>query len=199
MIEVSGIAKRFGSHVALEDVSLSVENGMVYGLVGYNGAGKTTLLKIIAGVYKPDAGTVRIDGVPMARRPPESRLAVHRGRRAVLSAAGHARNHAVLLPWLLSVLVRRRVRTDARAVRTRSHRQGSRVLERHAAAAGHPAGVCHWGAHHAFGRKLRRAGPGKAQPAQAASEGVCAGAGRFGYLELAQPARTGGCSRPIWA
>ena len=37
MIEVSGIAKRFGSHVALEDVSLSVENGMVYGLVGYNG------------------------------------------------------------------------------------------------------------------------------------------------------------------
>lgn len=65
MIEVSGIAKRFGSHVALEDVSLSVENGMVYGLVGYNGAGKTTLLKIIAGVYKPDAGTVRIDGVPM--------------------------------------------------------------------------------------------------------------------------------------
>lgn len=47
MIEVSGIAKRFGSHVALEDVSLSVENGMVYGLVGYNGAGKTTLLKII--------------------------------------------------------------------------------------------------------------------------------------------------------
>ena len=65
MIEVSGIAKRFGSHAALDDVSLSVENGMVYGLVGYNGAGKTTLLKIIAGVYKPDAGTVRIDGVPM--------------------------------------------------------------------------------------------------------------------------------------
>lgn len=65
MIEVEGIAKRFGSFTALEDVSLTVADGMVYGLVGYNGAGKTTLLKIIAGVYKPDAGEVRIDGVPM--------------------------------------------------------------------------------------------------------------------------------------
>ncbi len=65
MIEVSNVTKRFGSYTALEDVTLSVQDGQVYGLVGYNGAGKTTLLKIIAGVYKPDAGTVRIDGVPM--------------------------------------------------------------------------------------------------------------------------------------
>lgn len=65
MIEVSNVTKRFGSYAALEDVTLSVQDGQVYGLVGYNGAGKTTLLKIIAGVYKPDAGTVRIDGVPM--------------------------------------------------------------------------------------------------------------------------------------
>lgn len=65
MIEVTGISKRFGAHTALSGITLSVEDGMVYGLVGYNGAGKTTLLKIIAGVYKPDAGEVRIDGVPM--------------------------------------------------------------------------------------------------------------------------------------
>ncbi len=65
MIEVTGISKRFGAHTALSNITLSVEDGMVYGLVGYNGAGKTTLLKIIAGVYKPDAGEVRIDGVPM--------------------------------------------------------------------------------------------------------------------------------------
>ncbi len=65
MIEVSHITKRFGSYTALEDVTLTVENGQVLGLVGYNGAGKTTLLKIIAGVYKPDGGTVRIDGVSM--------------------------------------------------------------------------------------------------------------------------------------
>lgn len=65
MIEVSGIGKRFGAYEALEGITLSVGDGEVYGLVGYNGAGKTTLLKIIAGVYKPDAGTVHIDGVPM--------------------------------------------------------------------------------------------------------------------------------------
>lgn len=65
MIEVTGISKRFGAHTALSGITLSVEDGMVYGLVGYNGAGKTTLLKIIAGVYKPDAGEVRIDGAPM--------------------------------------------------------------------------------------------------------------------------------------
>lgn len=65
MIEVAGVGKRFGTYTALEDVSLTVADGMVYGLVGYNGAGKTTLLKIIAGVYKPDAGSVHIDGVSM--------------------------------------------------------------------------------------------------------------------------------------
>ena len=65
MIEVTNITKRFGSYTALKDISFSVQNGQVYGLVGYNGAGKTTLLKIIAGVYKPDSGCVRIDGASM--------------------------------------------------------------------------------------------------------------------------------------
>ncbi len=65
MIEVMGITKRFGARRALDDITFSVGDGMVYGLVGYNGAGKTTLLKVIAGVYKPDTGHVVIDGVPM--------------------------------------------------------------------------------------------------------------------------------------
>ena len=65
MIEIRNITKHFGSFTPLEDITLTVNDGEVYGLVGYNGAGKTTLLKIVAGVYKPDAGTVHIDGVPM--------------------------------------------------------------------------------------------------------------------------------------
>lgn len=65
MIEIKDICKSFGRQPALQDISFSVGDGMVYGLVGYNGAGKTTLLKIVAGVYKPDSGSVRIDGVPM--------------------------------------------------------------------------------------------------------------------------------------
>ena len=47
MIEVANVAKRFGAFTALEGITLSVADGMVYGLVGYNGAGKTTLLKIM--------------------------------------------------------------------------------------------------------------------------------------------------------
>lgn len=62
MIEVKNLTKRFGSFTALQDISLTVENGSVYGLVGYNGAGKTTLLKNISGIYKPEAGEVLFDG-----------------------------------------------------------------------------------------------------------------------------------------
>ncbi len=65
MVKVEGVTKSFGAKCVLEDVSLSVEEDMVYGLVGYNGAGKTTLLKIIAGIYRPDGGAVYVDGVSM--------------------------------------------------------------------------------------------------------------------------------------
>lgn len=62
MIEVKNLTKRFGSFTALQDISLTVEDGSVYGLVGYNGAGKTTLLKNISGIYKPENGEVLFDG-----------------------------------------------------------------------------------------------------------------------------------------
>ena len=62
MIEVRNVTKKFGDFTAIEDLSMSVGNSSVYGLVGYNGAGKTTLLKTIAGIYKADGGEVLIDG-----------------------------------------------------------------------------------------------------------------------------------------
>lgn len=62
MIELEGISKHFQEIEALNDVSMSVGQGSVYGLVGSNGAGKTTLLKILAGIYRPDAGQLKIDG-----------------------------------------------------------------------------------------------------------------------------------------
>ncbi|MCT4507388.1 MAG: ABC transporter ATP-binding protein [Tepidibacter sp.] len=61
MIEVKSASKSFENLKALDDVSLSVQKGSVYGLVGSNGAGKTTLLKLIAGIYKQDSGDVYID------------------------------------------------------------------------------------------------------------------------------------------
>lgn len=62
MIEVQGVTKKFGSFTAISDISFTVGDGSLYGLIGYNGAGKTTLLKTITGVYKADGGRVLLDG-----------------------------------------------------------------------------------------------------------------------------------------
>lgn len=64
MIEINNVTKRFGDFTALQNISINVESGSIYGLVGYNGAGKTTLLKTIAGIYRPDRGEVLVDGYP---------------------------------------------------------------------------------------------------------------------------------------
>ena len=63
MIEIKGVTKKFGSFTAIENLSLKVDNGSVYGIVGYNGAGKTTLLKTLMGIYKADEGSITVDGV----------------------------------------------------------------------------------------------------------------------------------------
>lgn len=62
MIEISNLTKRFGNFVCLDQVSFTVQDGTIYGLVGENGAGKSTLLRLIAGIYRADAGEIRIDG-----------------------------------------------------------------------------------------------------------------------------------------
>ena len=61
-IEISGIEKSYGATRALKGVSLTVEPGKIYGLLGRNGAGKTTLLNIVAGRLFPNGGEVKIDG-----------------------------------------------------------------------------------------------------------------------------------------
>jgi ABC-type sugar transport system ATPase subunit len=65
-----GIAKSFGGARALKGVSLDIRPGEVHGLVGANGAGKSTLIRILAGLIQPDAGTVEIDGRPVAIETP---------------------------------------------------------------------------------------------------------------------------------
>ncbi len=62
MIEVNSVTKRFQDFTAISNLSMKVEKSSIYGLVGYNGAGKTTLLKVVAGVYKPEGGEVKIFG-----------------------------------------------------------------------------------------------------------------------------------------
>src|SRR5262245_16932236 len=64
VLRASGVSKRFGAVVALEDVGIEVVAGEIAGLVGDNGAGKSTLIKIISAVLRPDAGTIELDGQP---------------------------------------------------------------------------------------------------------------------------------------
>jgi len=62
LLELESITKSFPGVKALEDVHFATEAGQVHALVGENGAGKSTLIKVISGVYKPDGGTIRMDG-----------------------------------------------------------------------------------------------------------------------------------------
>jgi ABC-2 type transport system ATP-binding protein len=63
VIEVRGLSRRFGRTLALDDLSLAVPRGAVFGLVGVNGAGKTTLIKHLLGLYRAQAGSVRVFGL----------------------------------------------------------------------------------------------------------------------------------------
>ncbi len=62
IIEISGVTKTFGSHVAVDNLSLAVPEGSIYGFIGPNGSGKTTTIRMIMNILYPDNGTIRIFG-----------------------------------------------------------------------------------------------------------------------------------------
>ena len=69
MLEVKNLTKTFGKFTALDQLTMTVPKGAVYGLVGPNGAGKSTAIRHMTGVYRPDAGTVTVDGEPVYENP----------------------------------------------------------------------------------------------------------------------------------
>lgn len=69
MIEVKNLTKKFGRFTALDDVTCTIADNCIYGMVGSNGAGKSTLLRILSGVYRPDGGGAFIDGQPIWENP----------------------------------------------------------------------------------------------------------------------------------
>jgi len=75
LLTLRAVTKRFPGVVALDAVDLTVEAGRVHALVGENGAGKSTLLKIVAGAYRPDAGTIALDGNAVGFAAPREALA----------------------------------------------------------------------------------------------------------------------------
>ncbi len=72
IVELRRVTRRFGNQTALDDVSLTVPRGGVFGLIGGNGAGKTTLIKHLLGLLKPLAGTVRVFGLDPVEHPVEA-------------------------------------------------------------------------------------------------------------------------------
>ncbi|WP_131194875.1 sugar ABC transporter ATP-binding protein [Lichenihabitans psoromatis] len=75
LLDMQGVSKAFLGVEVLSDVALTLGRGEVLGVVGENGAGKSTLMKILAGVHRPDAGTIRLDGVAFEPHSPRDALA----------------------------------------------------------------------------------------------------------------------------
>jgi branched-chain amino acid transport system ATP-binding protein len=70
LLSVRGLTRRFGGLVALDRMDLDVAPGIVHAVIGPNGSGKTTLLNTLSGAYKPDAGSILLDGVEVGRLKP---------------------------------------------------------------------------------------------------------------------------------
>jgi len=72
-LSASGLSKSFGGVTAVGDVSIDVAPGEIHGLIGPNGSGKTTMLNLLSGYYKPDSGSIVLDGEDLAAMPIQAR------------------------------------------------------------------------------------------------------------------------------
>lgn len=109
VLELRGIVKQFGVTRALDGANLRVAAGSVHGLVGENGAGKSTLIKVLAGIHRPDVGSLLLDGQPYAHFSPRQaeRLGVRFIHQERLLPAGFSVGEALFFgherrigPWL---------------------------------------------------------------------------------------------------
>lgn len=69
MIKVENVSKNFDGFQALNNLSMNVDTGSIYGLIGPNGAGKSTIIRHLVGAYRPDQGSITLDGVPIYENP----------------------------------------------------------------------------------------------------------------------------------
>jgi ABC-type uncharacterized transport system ATPase subunit len=89
LLELQGITKRFGTFVANDAISLSVQPGEIHALLGENGAGKSTLMNVLYGLYQPDGGQILIDGKPVTFKGPGDAMA---------AGIGMVHQHFMLIP-----------------------------------------------------------------------------------------------------
>src|ERR1700726_2733852 len=85
LLEIAHLTMRFGGIVALDDVNFSVSDGRIVGLIGPNGAGKTTLFNCLSRLYRPERGTISLNGAPVRHR--------RQGHRPHLPKPGAVRLH----------------------------------------------------------------------------------------------------------
>ena len=76
LIEVRNLTKRYGNHIAVEDLNFTIEQGRIYGFLGPNGAGKSTTMNIMTGYLAPSAGDVLIDGVSIVDMPEKAKAQI---------------------------------------------------------------------------------------------------------------------------
>ncbi|MFM8351402.1 MAG: ABC transporter ATP-binding protein, partial [Actinomycetales bacterium] len=88
-LELRGITKRFPGVLANDDVSLSAKSGQILALIGENGAGKSTLMNVLSGLYRPDAGSILIDGKVQEFSGPGD---------AIAAGIGMVHQHFMLIP-----------------------------------------------------------------------------------------------------
>ena len=136
IVEIEHLSHRYGDRAALQDVSLRVEPGEAFALLGPNGSGKTTLFRILSTLVGPQAGRVVIDGLDLATQPGEARQRVgvvfqSPSLDKQLTAAENLRHHGHLfglrgdalrsrMDDLLSRVTRGRLYTDRTSRRARS-------------------------------------------------------------------------------
>jgi ABC-2 type transport system ATP-binding protein len=117
-LEATGLVKAFGKTRALDGLDLTMRPGQVMALLGPNGAGKTTFVNLVATLLRPDAGTLRVDGVDVARHPGAvRRLVALAGQSAAVEPTMTGRENVVMVARLFG----------ASAVRAR--RDAAQVLE----------------------------------------------------------------------
>ena len=71
MLQIAHYTKRYGNKVAVDDLSLEIQAGEIFGFIGHNGAGKTTTIKAVAGILPYEEGTITVDGLSVKDDPLE--------------------------------------------------------------------------------------------------------------------------------
>jgi branched-chain amino acid transport system ATP-binding protein len=142
LLELEGVSKRFGGLSVISDLGLHADEGEVLSVIGPNGAGKTTLFNLITGVYRPDAGAIRLDGRSLVGLEPHAitRLGVARTFQTVRlflnmtvkeNVMAAAYGHTRVRPWQ-SVLRTPAARREEREVAELAEQQlaffGSRLI-----------------------------------------------------------------------